>query len=155
MLGVGPVAIFGSLRGSEQSAMSYVPPTKFPDTVRDVFSYLQRYNFAETAADARRVTFVRDGWTIAVYFVDFENEVCLSVAYSGVRFEIYAFIEAADPEEFARSYALTAENDAELRPALESLSGRLKRFGARALNGDATVMDFVASAVKAADARRG
>jgi hypothetical protein len=134
--------------------MTGVFPTKFADTVRSVFAYLQRYSFEEAAADWRKVTYSRSGWTISVYFAPFEYEVSLSIAHAGRRFEISSFIEALDPDEFARTQVLTAESDEELRTSLASLSNRLQKFGARVLDGDTSIMEFVASAVEAADARR-
>ncbi len=105
---------------------------------------MKDYNFVETAADERRIIYSKANWVISVYFVPFEYEISLCIAYSEACFEIYSFIEALDPEEFAKTYVLTAQNDDELQSSLESLSSRLLKFGARALDGDPTIMEFVA-----------
>lgn len=134
--------------------MNAVFPTRFADAVRSEFSYLRSYNFTEIEATDRKVIYSRQDWTISIYFVPFEFEVGLSIAHLGLRFQINSFIEAMDPDEFAQTRVLVAENDDELRTALEVLSSRLQKFGAKALSGDSTVMDFVARALEAADARR-
>ena len=129
-------------------------PENFADAVRAAFSYLLDHNFIEVAADKHRVVYSRNDWSIAVFFVPFEYEVCLSIKYLDKRFEIYSFIFALAPDEFSRTYVLTAENDDQLRTSLESLSNLLRKYGARALTGDPEIMKLVASAVEAADRQR-
>lgn len=109
----------------------------FEGRVRETFAFLGNIGFLEIESLPTLVRFRKGEVEVDVYHGRQSYEIGAGITHSGVRYVISEIILAIDPEVAARYRRYAATTPQGVATGLEELSELMKRYGARALSGEA------------------